>query len=548
MAIISNRNKISMAGYMSMREREFLNNAERLSADIKSLYDDYNALYQQDSERGGGIDVYRPDSSAWYDNVSGLDSSLQAKADDILKRVEYYKNYLDPEYYNTITKDIGNIKSNGSSILANAQSMRDLYSNFKDEGEYMSWLEEYKYYNQDANKVKGELDNLKSQLDNLTGGNPNNFTPEAHELAKQYEEKTAYYNQLLKDQEVYRERTDIINSDYTPESTLNFKGIYNKSLFQGIQNRESDVAFQLMSDNEKKIYRTYWERGDYQKAEDYFKELEPRLREGEEAFVINRISEIPALRSALSIPYAAAGGLENLVNVGKFATGMTDNLEKSKFTEASAAWRQSATDWMGDGVGGQIGRFLYNTAMSAADSYISGNLLGATGAGISLGLSAASSATSDALERGMGDWQAIGNGIAAGVFEGLFEKASLGELDALKKAPVKSIAKEVVREAGINASEEMLTELANIIYDSLANGEFSNYAKMREAGMSPEEALLSMAGDVLLAGASGALMGAGFGAINGAKAKKNYSNFYNSVSNDIAKSGYTGNADRKSVV
>lgn len=531
------------SNYVSIGQRNFLAEADKLTADIKSLYDDYNTLYKQDSERGGGIDVYRSDSSAWYDNVSGLDSSLQAKADDILKRVEYYKSYLDPEYYKTLTSDIGNIKSNGSSILSNAQSMRDLYSNFKDEGEYMSWLEEYKYLNQDANEVKREIDNLKSQLDNLTGGNPNNFTPEAHELAKQYEEKTAYYNQLLKDQEVARERADIINSEYTPESQLTFKGIYNKAMLQGIQNRESDGVFQFMTDDEKKIYRTYWERGDYQKAEDYFKELEPRLREGSDAFVISRIGEVPVLRSVMSVPFAAAGGLENLVNVGKFATGMTDNLEKSKFTEASAALRQSATDWMGDGVAGKIGGFLYNTAMSATDSVALGALLGPTGAAVSLGLNAASSATNDALEREMGDWQAIGNGIAAGVFEALFERISLGELDALKKAPVKSVTKEVVREAGINASEEMATELANIIYDSLANGEFSNYAKMREEGMSPEDALLSMGGDVLLAGASGAVMGAGFGAVGGARAKKNYSNFYNSISNDIAKSGYTGDAD-----
>ena len=531
------------SNYVSIGQRNFLAEADKLTADIKSLYDDYNTLYKQDSERGGGIDVYRTDSSAWYDNVSGLDSSLQAKADDVLKRVEYYKSYIDPEYYNNLTKSIGNIKSNGSAILANAQSMRDHYSNFKDEGEYMEWLEDYKYHNQDANEVKRELDSLKSQLDNLTGGNPNNFTPEAHALAKQYEEKTAYYNQLLKDQEVAKERADIINSEYTPESQLTFKGIYNKAMFQGIQNRESDGVFQFMTDDEKKIYRTYWERGDYQKAEDYFKELEPRLREGADKAFISRIGEVPVLRSVMSVPYAAAGGLENLVNVGKFATGMTDSLEKSKFTEASAAWRQSTTDWMGDGVGGKIGGFLYNTAMSATDSVALGTLLGPTGAAVSLGLNAASSATNDALERGMGDWRAFGNGIAAGVFEALFERISLGELDALKKAPVKSVTKEVIREAGINASEEMATEIANIIYDSLANGEFSNYAKMREEGMSPEGALLSMGGEVLLAGASGAVMGAGFGAVGGASAKKNYSSFYNSVSNDISKSGYTGNAD-----
>lgn len=64
----------------------------------------------------------------------------------------------------------------------------------------------------------------------------------------------------------------------------------------------------------------------------------------------------------------------------------------------------------------------------------------------------------------------------------------------------------------VNASEETLTEIANIAYDTLANGEFANYTLEDLKNGAWKNAL----GQVVEAGASGALMGIGFGSIGSA--------------------------------
>ena len=595
MAVLSNRRKISAANYTSAREQEFYREADKLTADIKSLYDDYNTLYKQDSERGGGIDVYRPDSSAWYDNVSGLDSSLQAKADDILKRVEYYKSYLDPEYYKTLTSDIGNIKSNGSSILSNAQSMRDLYSNFKDEGEYMSWLEEYKYLNQDANEVKRELDNLKSQLDNLTGGNPNNFTPEAHELAKQYEEKTAYYNQLLKDQEAYEilSNKDKYNSLY--EQAQGYKnplwfseekatsGQLNRATAPIVPNlikQKSEDAYgallaEEMTDDEKYVYSVLFAQ-DPQKAEEYYQSIKGTLTARSMGDFEEGMRKVPILRDMMVITTGVGAGIEGLGNLGKAAiTGQP--VERSASADMSAYLMQIGAeqasdvankivsggvnligkahgeDWSeaGEKIGsaaGDASSVIYTATMSGLQSIASSALMG--GADVSplirtipMAASAFSSSYNEALDRGMPEGQALKDGIVNALIEWGAEAVSSGMSALWAKGGeevIKSTLGTWLKEIGVNFAEESLTEVASSIYDIVANGEYSNYQQMLADGMTPEEALLEITGGIGLAGLSGAIMGAEQMGVASIRNSYVQNKAVKSVKNQLTESGYNG--------
>lgn len=159
--------------------------------------------------------------------------------------------------------------------------------------------------------------------------------------------------------------------------------------------------------------------------------------------------------------------------------------------------------------------FLYNTAMSGVDSFTAGIGFGNGGAVI-LGLSAAAQGTQDALDRGMSNEQAFWNGLFNGVFEGLFEKMSIGNFKALKEVSPKSIkdvCKNIAKSMLVNASEESLTEIANITYDTLVNGEFANYTI---EDIMKNGALKQALGQVFEAGVSGALMGAGFGSVGSA--------------------------------
>ncbi len=167
--------------------------------------------------------------------------------------------------------------------------------------------------------------------------------------------------------------------------------------------------------------------------------------------------------------------------------------------------------------------FLYNTGMSMANS-VATIPIGGWGAATVLGLSAAASATNAAIERGLDDKHAFFGGIAAGAFETIFEKVSIGEFESLKEGitgGLKDAVKNIGKSMLTNASEETLTEIANIVYDNLANGDLSEYetsirAKMAQ-GMSREDATKQAATELGLrvaeSAASGALMGFGFGGV-----------------------------------
>ena len=166
--------------------------------------------------------------------------------------------------------------------------------------------------------------------------------------------------------------------------------------------------------------------------------------------------------------------------------------------------------------------FLYGTGMSMADSAAAMAIFGKAG-GIALGLSAAAQSTNDALNRGMSKGQAFTSGLAAGIFEGLFESWSIGKFGNLtknlKKADFRNLSKYIGKNMWNNAKEELLTEVANIAYDTAINGEFSqaetSIRQLMANGVSESDAKKQVAANLGLqiaeAAGSGALMGFGFG-------------------------------------
>ena len=117
------------------------------------------------------------------------------------------------------------------------------------------------------------------------------------------------------------------------------------------------------------------------------------------------------------------------------------------------------------------------------------------------------------------------------MFEGFFESISIGQFNALKEGATtgfKSFAKNIGKSMLTNASEETLTELANIAYDTLVNGEFANYTLEDLKNGAWKNAL----GQIIESGASGALMGLGFGGVGGAISYKKTSADTNAMYGD----------------
>ena len=239
-----------------------------------------------------------------------------------------------------------------------------------------------------------------------------------------------------------------------------------------------------------------------------------------------------------SVALNLGSSVEYLTDIFNYmATGEAPDNTLARASSAIRSGVMNKYDWNWGQV--DVFDFVYGTVMSGVDSWTSGKIGGLVGkaaglkgealaslagsvGGTQLALSAAGQATNDALARGMSDGQAISTGIAAGIFEGLFEKWSIGKFTALQEvasAHGKDIALNIVKSVFVNASEEFATEVANIFYDTILNGDFSQYEttirQYMTAGYSAEEAKTMAAKDmgaqIAEAAASGALMGFGFG-------------------------------------
>lgn len=223
--------------------------------------------------------------------------------------------------------------------------------------------------------------------------------------------------------------------------------------------------------------------------------------------------EHPVAASAVSVLAAPVQGAEFLDQVLR-GVGHSDPGNLDTFRPASAGGMSVTTfvntvrgtvskeleekyDW--ELWGQNVASFLYNTGMSMADSAFQITTLGPA-ATIFMGGAAAASTAQSVIERGGSNRQAFSAGLAAGVAEAFFEKFSVDRL-RVPKTPqgVKGWIKEAMAQGGVEASEEMLTEVSNIISDALILGELSE---------NKGKSLAELIAQIGWAGAGGFLSGA----------------------------------------
>ncbi|SBW02420.1 hypothetical protein KL86CLO1_11643 [uncultured Eubacteriales bacterium] len=177
--------------------------------------------------------------------------------------------------------------------------------------------------------------------------------------------------------------------------------------------------------------------------------------------------------------------------------------------------------------GQNVASFLYNTGMSVAESAAQVATLGPA-ATIFMGASAASDTAQDVMARGGSNQQAFWGGLAAGAAETIFEKFSIDNLLKPRTVDsVKTLLRETAKQAGVEASEEVFTEIANILSDAAIMGGNSNFnvavQSYMNQGMSADEArkkaYLDNVANVAWAGVGGALSG---GVMGGAVSGTNY--------------------------
>lgn len=276
----------------------------------------------------------------------------------------------------------------------------------------------------------------------------------------------------------------------------------------------------LTADERRRFFYIYNTQG-VDAATSYIEGLRGDIQDRKVQNVYNFADDNEHLASLLSVGTQGLAALET-------GADLVTYFMNGGLTEAEAVMMARYTEALRSGASADLGEFqslLYNTMMSGADSRLA-MLIPFPGAGETvLGLSAAGSTMNDVLARGGSYSEAVTEGVWAGIFEGLFESLSIGNIKNVDKwlksidpKSVKDIAFKLAASMGVNASEEMATEIANIALDTAYMGELSNAAlKVKEyvdAGMSFEDAKAKVSKEMLKqvgeAGLSGALMGGAF--------------------------------------
>lgn len=254
-------------------------------------------------------------------------------------------------------------------------------------------------------------------------------------------------------------------------------------------------------------------------AERYAKVQEMARNEGEKSPIGGTLLSVPAnLLSGIGTVYTAVEKLRNPDTPADYHSPAM-----LPYAYASGVRGEVTKNLQYDH--GDAAAFAYGVGTSMLDSAATAALaaLGVPPAAASatLGGAAATDAMVAAKERGLDDGHAIVTGVAAGVMESFFEKVSLESLIHMKlptgtsKQKLAGMLKNAAIQGGIEGSEEMFTDLANLWWDKVINGDMADVEQRINAymagGMSHQEAQQKVVGetikDIALDFGAGALAG-----------------------------------------
>ncbi len=313
-----------------------------------------------------------------------------------------------------------------------------------------------------------------------------------------------------------------------------------KNLF-GAENIE------YLTDDEVKVYNYIYNTQGKKAASEFLQDMQVTLGRRKEAEnqaktedVLDKTGPVgQTVGSVLSVPWGVVGdataaiddtfrtlaGLEvNPYNSGHALSNLSDNIRD--YTREEIENKAEGAEVAGV----NVPTFLYDSLLSIGESATRLVATGGLGkaAGTVSGLWAGAGAASDRVkalkEAGATEEQILKGSMAAGAMELIGEKLSIENLLKVKNADgILSVVKEVAKQMGIEASEETVTEVGNMIFDGLIRGGSSDLAKSHaeylERGYTKEEADRLVWNDIKKDIAVAALGGALSGGILGTGAK-----------------------------
>lgn len=305
----------------------------------------------------------------------------------------------------------------------------------------------------------------------------------------------------------------------------------------------ADMALDRMSESQRNRLAWYVGTGDYDGAADYLNRIVPELNQAEAKGVEQALSgwaqEHPFQGAAVNItswPFNIPAYFSNAGQAVKNAVtgkdGQNPHLSANVGTRIGTgtsqgtqqAAREAATQAFGSETAGELASFLVGEGLSIGQNVSRVALLG-PGSLYGMMASTAGSGTQDVLDRGGTPGQAFLEGTAEGLIEGITEKIPLDNLFRLAREGggkgLKSAVIEALKQMGTEATEEMISEIANNLVDAAVMGESSEYQmyvrELQAAGLSRQEAYDTAfkqfyITNVLASGLGGALSGGVMGA------------------------------------
>ena len=500
---------------------------KRYSEDVKKVDSTYINSFLQDAGSFMSDSQKELEGMTWAGSMdSGARETRYGKTQDLgyrAKLISYYlennKDRLDSDSYSQLSKALEEYQSGFTQVDEAFGNASKFFSQFSSEEDYTAWETKESFisaYNKNPEQAMANMDYEKDWIKEAKHRAETNHALSAEDF-QNFNKYTSTKQEGLFKPEYGDIAYEIINGNEDAWSKVALK-----QGFGSISDREVSRLrnYEKMTDDEIAAYNYYYAKEGKDRADAYLEAIDGILDARSDRQTIENTREFaqdhPWAASGMSVLTSLGSGFEYLDDLIYYGQDKMAGKDAELGTNMSAQQTNIIRGTVSDQVDWEIGNwdafdFLYTTAMSGADSLVAGVTFGNLGGAV-LGLSAAAQGTNDALERGMSDGQAFWNGLFSGVFEGLFETVSIGNFNKLKEvAPdsVKTIFKNLGKSMLVNASEEALTEIANIGYDTLINGEFANYTWEELKNGAWKKALAQ----VIEAGASGALMGVGMGTV-----------------------------------
>lgn len=312
---------------------------------------------------------------------------------------------------------------------------------------------------------------------------------------------------------------------------------------------DPDMLYGYMSDEEVQMFNYITATNGKEAAIEYLNALEDTLNMRQTSSAITNIEKIESTDLGKAFGSAASVGMNIPKAIGAVGS-MIDRANGKHVSEYNPNFRagimqQTMREKAAENFG-EVGKFLYNTGMSLADSMSLTAITGGTplGEAINLGvmgLGAMNDTTREAVQRGATQDQAFQVGALAGIAEALFEKVSLDNFIKMTNPGMRgAFLKNVLKQGGIEASEEICTEIANIISDELVMGGMSKYntavSEYIASGLTREEAerkaMADQAVEIGLSGLGGFLSGGASGSVGQAIGNVRASTLYKDGSYD----------------